>query len=45
MMKIYIVGHINNIYLEGKSDKITTCQNFRQIRKEENREVPWEKMV
>lgn len=34
-----IVEHINNIYLEGELDKILTCQNFRQVRKEGNREV------
>ncbi len=34
-----IVEHINNIYLEGELDKISTCQNFRQVRKEGNREV------
>ena len=34
-----IVEHINNIYLEGELDKISTCQNFRQVRKEGNRDV------
>ncbi len=34
-----IVEHINNIYLEGELDKVSTCQNFRQVRKEGNREV------
>ena len=34
-----IVEHINNIYLEGELDKNSTCQNFRQVRKEGNREV------
>ena len=34
-----IVEHINNIYLEGELDKISTCQNFRQVQKEGNREV------
>ncbi len=34
-----IIEHINNIYLEGELDKISTCQNFRQVRKEGNREV------
>ena len=34
-----IVEHINNIYSEGELDKISTCQNFRQVRKEGNREV------
>ena len=31
--------NINNIYLKGKLDKISTCQNFRQVQKEVNREV------
>ena len=34
-----IVEHINNIYLEGELDKNSTCQNFRQVRMEGNREV------
>ena len=34
-----IVEHINNIYLEEELDKNSTCQNFRQVRKEGNREV------
>lgn len=34
-----IVEHINNIYSEGELDKSSTCQNFRQVRKEGNREV------
>ena len=34
-----IVEHINNIYLEGELDKNSTCQNFRQVRKEGNRTV------
>ena len=34
-----IVEHINNIYLEEELDKFSTCQNFRQVRKEGNREV------
>lgn len=34
-----IIEHINNIYLEGELDKKSTCQNFRQVRKEGNRNV------
>lgn len=34
-----IVEHINNIYSEGELDKSSTCQNFRQVRKEGNRDV------
>lgn len=34
-----IIEHINNIYLEEKLDKKSTCQNFRQVQKEENRTV------
>ena len=34
-----IVEHINNIYLEQELDKDSTCQNFRQVRKEGNRTV------
>ena len=34
-----IIEHINNIYLEGELDKISTCHNFWQVQKEENREV------
>lgn len=40
-----VIEHINNIYLEEKLDKSSTCQNFRQVRKEGNRNVsswkPW----
>ena len=32
-----IIEHINNIYEEGELDKESTCQNFRQVRKEGNR--------
>lgn len=28
-----IIEHINNIYSVGELDKISTCQNFRQVRK------------
>lgn len=34
-----IVEHIGNIYDEGELDKNTTCRNFRQVRKEGNRNV------
>ena len=33
-----IIEHINNIY-EEELDKKSTCQNFRQVRKEGNRMV------
>ena len=34
-----IIEHINNIYVEEELDKESTCQNFRQVRKEGNRNV------
>jgi hypothetical protein len=34
-----IIEHINNIYAEEELDKNSTCQNFRQVRKEGNRTV------
>ncbi len=34
-----IVEHIGNIYDEGELDKDSTCRNFRQVRKEGNRNV------
>lgn len=34
-----VVEHINHIYDEGELDKISTCRNFRQVRKEGNRNV------
>ena len=34
-----IIEHINNIYSEEELDKESTCQNFRQVRKEGNRNV------
>ena len=34
-----IIEHINNIYNEEELDKNSTCQNFRQVRKEGNRTV------
>ena len=34
-----IIEHINNIYTDGELEKISTCQDFRQVRKEGKREV------
>ena len=34
-----IIEHINNIYNDGELDKNSTCQDFRQVRKEGKREV------
>lgn len=34
-----VIEHINNIYAEEELDKISTCQNFRQVQKEGNRSV------
>ena len=34
-----IIEHINNIYEEEELDKKSTCQYFRQVRKEGNRNV------
>lgn len=34
-----IIEHINNIYEEEELDKTSICQNFRQVRKEGNRNV------
>ena len=34
-----VVEHIKNIYEEGELEKSSTCRNFRQVRKEGNREV------
>lgn len=34
-----VVEHIGNIYDEGELDKNSTCRNFRQVRKEGNRNV------
>ena len=34
-----IVEHIGNIYDEGELDKDSTCRDFRQVRKEGNRNV------
>lgn len=32
-----VIEHINNIYKEEELDKNSTCQNFRQVQKEGNR--------
>ena len=32
-----VVEHIKHIYEEGELDEISTCRNFRQVRKEGNR--------
>ena len=29
-----VVEHIKHIYEEGELDEISTCRNFRQVRKE-----------
>ena len=34
-----IIEHINNIYTDEELDKFSTCQNFRQVRKEGKRNV------
>ena len=34
-----IIEHINNIYSDGELDKISTCQDFRQVRKGSKRYV------
>lgn len=34
-----IIEHINNIYSDGELDKISTCQDFWQVRKEGKRDV------
>ena len=34
-----IIEHINNVYKEGELDKDSTCQNFRQVKKEGKRDV------
>lgn len=34
-----VVEHIKHIYDEGELDENSTCRNFRQVRKEGNREV------
>ena len=34
-----VVEHIKHIYEDGELDEISTCRNFRQVRKEGNREV------
>ena len=34
-----IIEHINNMYSDGELDKISTCHDFRQVRKEGKRDV------
>lgn len=34
-----IIEHINNIYSEKELDKVSTCQNFRQVQKEGKRNI------
>ena len=34
-----IIEHIKNIYSEGELDKVSTCQNFRQVQKEGKRNI------
>ena len=34
-----VVEHIRHIYEEGELDELSTCRNFRQVRKEGNRQV------
>ena len=34
-----VVEHIKHIYEEGELDENSTCRNFRQVRKEGNRDV------
>lgn len=34
-----VVEHIRHIYEEGELDEISTCRNFRQVKKEGNRNV------
>ena len=34
-----IIEHINNVYESGELEKDSTCQEFRQVRKEGKREV------
>ena len=34
-----VVEHIKHIYEDGELDEISTCRNFRRVRKEGNREV------
>lgn len=36
-----IVEHIRHIYEEGELEESSTCRNFRQVRKEGNRELPF----
>ena len=34
-----VVEHIKHIYEESELEEVSTCRNFRQVRKEGNREV------
>ena len=34
-----IVEHIQNIYIEGELDEVSTCRKFRQVQLEGKREV------
>ena len=34
-----VIEHINNIYKDGELEKFSTCQDFRQVRKEGKRSV------
>ncbi len=34
-----VLEHIEHIYEEHELDRVSTCRNFRQVRKEGNREV------
>ena len=40
-----VVEHIKHIYEEGELDEISTCRNFRQVRKEGNRELDKDSVV
>lgn len=38
-LRTNVVEHIKHIYEEGELEENSTCQNFRQVRTEGNREV------
>ena len=38
-LRTNVVKHIKHIYEEGELEENSTCQNFRQVRTEGNREV------
>lgn len=41
-----VVEHIKHIYEEGELDEISTCRNFRQVRKEGNGEGNyWKELI